>query len=459
MLASGSLWSLGVTLEYCTVEFAAKLLWAKLEYLGIVGIPVAWFVFASQYTGRGEWVRRRNLALIMVVPLVTLALVFTNELHGLIWSRTGLGSIGPYTDLELRHGLWFWVWIVLAYAALLAGIVMLVSTLARSFRLYRLQGIVVICGILAPWAANAVYVLGFSPLPGLDLTPFGLIFAGIAFVWGMNRHQLLEVSPVARTAVIECMRDAVIVTDLEGRIVDLNGAAQAVLGRPDSETVGRKAGWVLPVGIISPEGADQGEASEEVHVGEGPGRLHYEVSRFPLSDRGGRVLGSILTLRDVTEERRAQEELRRSEERYRSVVEQAAEGIFLCTTADKRILESNSAFGRLLGYSAAELRGMSLYEIIDHDPEDIDANVRRVIEGRETSLLGERRYRRRDGALVDLEVSASLLSYGGQAVICAVVRDITERRPWSCAWLTGPSTTPSPSCQTGRALWGSWRRR
>ena len=123
---------------------------------------------------------------------------------------------------------------------------------------------------------------------------------------------------------------------------------------------------------------------------------------------------------------RAERTLRESEERYRAVVEHATEGIFLCDAATGDILESNAAFRELLGYTTGELRNMKIYDLIAHDRESIDSNVRLILEegGR---FLGERHYRRKDGSLVDVEASASVIFYGGKQVICDVIRDTTER--------------------------------
>ena len=127
------------------------------------------------------------------------------------------------------------------------------------------------------------------------------------------------------------------------------------------------------------------------------------------------------------EARSHQEELHRSEELYRSVVEQADENIFLVDFDTKRILEVNSAFYRLLGYAPEELKGMTLYDIVAHDRESIDRNAQRVMQEGQRSI-GERQYRRKDGTLAEMEVSASAISYGGRKAMCIVAHDITERK-------------------------------
>ena len=120
-------------------------------------------------------------------------------------------------------------------------------------------------------------------------------------------------------------------------------------------------------------------------------------------------------------------ELKESEERYRAVVEQAAEGILLIDVDTKRVLEANAAYQDLLGYSLEEILQLSLYDLVPYPVGSMDCYVRQVLE-QKSYVSGQRRHRRKDGSLVDVEVSASLISYGSRGTICIVVRDITERK-------------------------------
>ena len=152
--------------------------------------------------------------------------------------------------------------------------------------------------------------------------------------------------------------------------------------------------------------------------------VDVEVVTTPITYRG--QVATLVVARDITGRKRSEEALVQSEERYRAVVEQAAEGIFLFEVATGDILESNAAFQELLGYATEELLSMKIYDLIAHDRESIDRNIQRILdEG--SRFVGERRYRCKDGSLVDVEVTASLISYGGKWVICTVVRDVSER--------------------------------
>jgi hypothetical protein len=74
---------------------------------------------------------------------------------------------------------------------------------------------------------------------------------------------------------------------------------------------------------------------------------------------------------------------------------------------------------------------MTLYDIVAHNRETTDPNIGRVLENGRYHI-GKRKYRRKDGALVDLDVSASALSYGereahgGREALCVVARDMSE---------------------------------
>ncbi|HSK99767.1 MAG TPA: PAS domain S-box protein [Rubrobacteraceae bacterium] len=120
-------------------------------------------------------------------------------------------------------------------------------------------------------------------------------------------------------------------------------------------------------------------------------------------------------------------ELRESEERYRAVVEQATEGIVLVDVDTRRVLEANPAYQALLGYAPREVASLTLYDLVPYSREDMDCYVRRVLK-RGSYVSGERRHRRKDGSLVDVEVRANTISYGGREAMCIVVRDITERK-------------------------------
>lgn len=130
---------------------------------------------------------------------------------------------------------------------------------------------------------------------------------------------------------------------------------------------------------------------------------------------------------EVHDRRSMHEALRQSEERNRAVVQQAAEGIYLVDVQTHKIVEANPALHALLGYGPGELKGRLVYECVGATKENIDERMKRVIAS-PRPIIGERQYKRRDGSLVDISASASVIQYGGRQVMCTVVHDISERK-------------------------------
>jgi PAS domain S-box-containing protein len=130
---------------------------------------------------------------------------------------------------------------------------------------------------------------------------------------------------------------------------------------------------------------------------------------------------------DITARKRAEEAIRDSEARYRAVMEQSADGIYLIDVETKHILEANLAFAQMLGCTAEEIRGLSVYDFVAAKQEVIDQRFQERVNGKGPSSY-ERQYRKKDGSLVEVWVSLSPISYGGRKVMCALVRDLTEKK-------------------------------
>lgn len=154
-------------------------------------------------------------------------------------------------------------------------------------------------------------------------------------------------------------------------------------------------------------------------------RVELEVAVKLL--QAGKNSQVIVVARNITGRKQSEEALRQSEERYRAVVEQAAESIFMVDPATGRILEANQTFQQLLGYTAEELLGMTLYDVVAHASDSIDANIQRILLNRH-HRIGERQYRRKDGSVVDADISVSVVTQAGKDVMSIVAHDVSERK-------------------------------
>ena len=127
----------------------------------------------------------------------------------------------------------------------------------------------------------------------------------------------------------------------------------------------------------------------------------------------GQREGMFTIARDLTQRKQAEEALRESEERFRAVVEQSVDSILIVDAKTKCILDANPAFQHLLGYTAQEITGLSVYDFIGAHQVNIDQRFQDILQG-EGPVFYERQYRRKDGSWVDVGGSASPIIFGGE---------------------------------------------
>ena len=312
LMLAATVWSAAYGFEISSKDLAGITFWVRIEYIGIVLIPVFWLGFTLQYTGQHKWLTRRNWIIITIEPLLALVLFWTNSAHELFWKDVELVESGNMTLATFTHGPGFWVHAAYTYLLLLAGMVLIVKFLIRSHILFRKQGISLLVGVFSPWLGNAVYLLGIHPIPYLDPTPFAFVITGLAITWGLVRYQLLEVIPIAQTALIADLPDGVIVLDTRSRIVDINPAAVQIFTRPSEGAIGQNAQQFFRghEQILLALSSDSATSTEVVIGGDGKQR-YYDLRAQPLRDSHQNISGLLIILRDVTHQRISEETIDR----------------------------------------------------------------------------------------------------------------------------------------------------
>lgn len=299
--------TVGNALEVAGADLPTKSFWANVQYLGYAGTPVGWLVLALQFTGRGHWLTRRRLAVLAIIPLITQVVVWTNDLHGLMRHHIYLDTSGPFPAVGKMYGHWYWVHFAYGYACLFLSVFFLAQMLPRVPWLHRRQIQALLIGLILPILANVSYIFRLNPIRWMDLTPVMFGVAGVIVAWGLFRWWLFDIVPVARSMVIESMGDGVLLLDGQDRIVDLNSAAQGIIGRPAEEAVGRAAAEVLETWPgLSELCCRTPPAHAELATGTG---RFYDARLLPLADAHGRPVGRLLVLRDTTKRRQAQARL------------------------------------------------------------------------------------------------------------------------------------------------------
>jgi PAS domain S-box-containing protein len=462
-------WSLTYALELASADLLTKVLMDKLEFLGANIVPTAWLILVLQYTGREKWLTLRNLALLCVEPLVNLLLAWTNDIHRLIWADVWLDTSGPFLNLGRTPGVASWADTAYTYILVLFGVLLLIRSFARAPHPYRGQVISLLISAFIPWLGNVVWTLRWTSFPELDLTPFGFSVAGLVIAWGLFRFQLLDLVPVARDAVIESMADGVIALDAQSRVVDLNPAAQRIIGRTASQAIGQPAAQVFSDwSDLVEQDCGATVAGGEIVLGEGEEQRTFDPRISPLYDRHRRLTGRLIVLRDVTERKRAEEALRKahdelemrvqertsqlarvnqelqaeiaerrrveealreSEEKYRLHFENVTDVVY-SLDSELRVYSVSPSVERHLGYKPQDLVGRPIQDLNIVTTECLEAafvDLSHIFGGGHIDSATYE-FIAKDGTRLVGEVSGAPLVHNGQviAAVC-VARDITER--------------------------------
>ncbi len=424
-------WSAGYALELSSSSLEMKVFWAELEYVAIVSIPVAWFLFCQYYTNpaHNSPFKRRFLFL-WIIPGLTLILIFTNPLYSLVWSELTLTQVGGYPNLSVTYGPWFWMHVFYSYGLLLVGSILLARVLLNSIRYLRWQTSLVLLAILIPWIGNILYITGSSLLPSIDLAPFTFLIACLLFFISLTRFNLGRVAPITHKTVVERMADGILILDPQAMVLDLNLAAQNIFKLPANKAIGLPVKQLIP--RISPQinlNPDQ-EIITKLVLGSGDDQRVYQVSVTPLLGQDESTIGSLVVLRDFSSQYLAAESDWQSS--WMQDMMNFEPDAMLLVDRDAKIIHANTQAEHMFGYTREELLNKHLDLLI---PERYHKQHRENVAtyyaspairpmGAELSLFALRKA----GREFPVDISLSPLISGDEIYAACVVRDISERK-------------------------------
>ncbi len=421
LMAAVAVWSFFYGLELAVTD-SLSLMWVALglAHVGIVTIPVLWFIFSCRYSGNDQWLKPSRIVLLFIMPAISVAMLATNDMHHFFYAGAEIGRFAGITYLSLDTGPFWWIFIAYSYLWVVAGLAVMLRMLFKVAGAYRFRIGCLLAGALLPFVVNVAYVTGFELYGFLNLTPAAFAVMGIIYVSGVYTVDLFDINPVAVDLLLDSIPDAVLVLDTNANLVSVNPTARALLkSRPiqDAISTGRAEAAGAPGGFLrtNTDGTD-------VAIGD---RTYYRTTTELLSG-GGRFLGTIVVMRDVTERKQAEEVLRETGERFRSLFEQSLDAIYM-GTSDGTVIDVNQAWLDLFGYTRADLASINAIDLYVN-PDDRDGFLRRLIE---TGVVeDEVRFKRKDGSEFDCQrsVVAQRDTRDNVFAIQGVLRDITEEK-------------------------------
>ena len=268
----------------------------------------------------------------------------------------------------------------------------------------------------------------------------GEVVGGVAIVRDVTERKLVETSTLddRRLAFhVENTPLAVIEWDHEFRVLRWSPAAQKLFGWKAEEVLGKRfSDWDFvvteDVDVVHQVEHRQNEGQE--HHGISRNRnytklgsiLHCEWYNSALYNEAGKLISVLSLVLDVTVATRIEEALRKSEAQYRLLFEANPQAMWVYDLTTLRFLAVNDAAVRHYGYSRAEFLDMTIKDI--RPAEEVKRLEAYLTSGNaELDQAGGWRHRKKDGTVINVEITSNRLHFAGRAAEFVLVHDITER--------------------------------
>lgn len=415
-----SIWSICGAFEMASVDIATKILWSQLSYLGIVMIGPTFLLFTMSYTDHKKYLNKQFAAALMIIPAIILFLVATNSWYGLIWPTITPTSSQPGAILIYGHGIGFYLNSLYTYILLTIGILLLLQSIIRSPKLFQKPALMVLIGALIPTIANTFYLTEYSPIIGLDLTPFAFTLTGILVAYSIFKYKLLDIMPIAYNKLFEKMGSGALVIDSNKGIIEINKAAMDIL-KINNELLGKNIEENLnEFRELYPLNYIKLESKKEIKL-EKPKKMWLDTMITSLvNDK--QQLGWLITFSDISARKNAEHLVEKSEKEYRDLVDNALVGVYK-TDIEGNILFTNDSMIKMLGYDIKEdFKNFSSPDIYKN-PDDRNLILNKlkkdgILERCEVDL------KKRNGDKITILLNSKLQGN----IISGMIMDITKKK-------------------------------
>lgn len=329
------LWSVAQGLEFSVQDLRDKLIFINIQCIPITIIPVLYFYLALTFSRKEYFLKKKYMPyLLLIMPVILNILLWTDPYHGLIRQNLHLNTDGIFPTIDKQYGITMLPFAVYNYSFIAGILTILASTWRDKYFHYRDQAKYMFIGLLIPACTNFMHFIGIS-FYNIDMTLFSFAITSILLIYGIFRHGLFDLVPIALSHIMNEMKLGLIVYDKSLRLIDINPSAicilsvggQRIIGQPVSDAFAH-----LPelVQVIEQRLSCKNEIS---YCGDNS-RISFEVTVTHLKNAKGTGLGWMAQIYDITERKTAEGRLKQDKEN----------AMMLYKTAEQASISYESAF-------------------------------------------------------------------------------------------------------------------
>jgi signal transduction histidine kinase len=295
-------WALTYGGELSSTTFSTMFFWLKLEYIAICFLPPALLFFIHVFISSQKLVIKPLHALILVIPILTISLVWTNDVNHFYYKSITIDRQTAFPLLKIEPSFWYYIFTAYWYVTILWAVYSLLTAFKKADKIYKKQKNIILYALIVPWVCNMLYKLGINPHQNIDLTPFAFIVTAILISFGLLRYKLLNVIPAAREKIFESMHEGVLVLDTTNTVIDKNLRMEEILPSCDQEIIGLHLAELFPGYEELIEGVGERKKNTfEIKIVHNNFEKYYSVDISVLLNKTSDYNGCILIFHDITQ--------------------------------------------------------------------------------------------------------------------------------------------------------------
>ena len=301
MLLSISIWtfSVGMGMNATTIEVAN--FWIIIRMFGVILSPVTWIIFILDFTGQHEHFTLKNMLLLVLIPMLSVIMLLTNDNHHLFIKSILYLKSPPFLIDEIwTLGPYYWIHFAYSYALILIGDFLMLREAFRRPNTNRRQTYGLIAGTIVPLIFNLSFSLHLIPALKVNYDPLGLVIASVIYAWTIYNYQLFDFSPIALRVMVDNMVDGVIVIDNKHLVVDINPTALNIFSLEKGKAVGLQVADVVSPKInIEPMLGKDSVQHADFEIKTPYSTEYYDLS-VSIIQQNKKELGHLITIRNIT---------------------------------------------------------------------------------------------------------------------------------------------------------------
>lgn len=375
-------WCLISATDIATTSLEVKIFLLKFKFCFLPLMPVLLLETAHRYAKGKSLLVGWKLWASLVIPITTAIFAVSTQSHPHFRTNFSLYGEGTFQTLAYKQGAWMIVHYGYSFLLEFWAMGIMVNLIRRSPEWARPANITLLFVGLIPAVVDIFYAFGLSPTPWFNYTPVLFAVTGSMIVWAFFGHRLFELAPVARSVLVERLRDMLIVLDAEDRVVDLNAAAckglnvrlEKCLGMPAAELLSRNSDIYKKVASHLPV-----ENAEVTFDGDKEGGTH-ECSILNVPEDDPEPRARILLIRDIGERKATETALR--EARDAAQAADKAKSQFLATMSHEIRTPMNGVIGflDLLKVTPLNAEQKDYVELISNSSESLLVIINDILD-------------------------------------------------------------------------------